>query len=183
MNMLKLNNLLYDTDDPPGDPQTQDAKPKTDDQDSTDDLDKVKTSIPYERWKPIYDESKKLKERIEAIENAQKDAQEKALKEQNKWQELYQQKEKEAAEREKEIIKLKVARRKDLPGDLVDRLVGETEQELEADADKLLEYVKTGEPPGTPPRKKGGQPDVLDFKTMTPEEIRKNAEKLLKQGI
>jgi hypothetical protein len=181
MSILKLNNRMYDTDDPPGDPP-QDAKPTTDDKDH-DDLDKVKESIPYERWKPIYDESKKLKERIEAIENAQKGEQEKALKEQNKWKELFEAKEREAAEREKEIIKLRVAQKKGLPADLVDRLVGETEQELEADADKLLEFVKPGEPPGTPPRKKGGQPDVLDIKSMTPEEIRKNADKLLKQGM
>jgi hypothetical protein len=50
--------------------------------------------------------------------------------------------EKKAAEAEKTLLRLTVASKKKLPAELASRLQGETEEELKADADKLLKLVK-----------------------------------------
>jgi hypothetical protein len=55
--------------------------------------------------------------------------------------------EKRAAKAETELLKLKVATNKKLPSDLAERLRGETEEELEADAERLSALVK---PEGAP---------------------------------
>ena len=141
----------------------------------------LEKAIPYERFREVNEEKKKLEDRLKAIEDAQKKADEDKLKEENKWKDLYEKTENEKKEKEKELLRLQVASKKDLPGDLVEFLKGETEQELEASADKLLTYAKTGSP-GVPPRKPGGANTPLDIKTMTPDEIRKNAADLMKQA-
>ena len=141
----------------------------------------LEKAIPYERFREVNEEKKKLEDRLKAIEDAQKKADEDKLKEENKWKDLYEKTEKEKAEKEKELLRLRVASKKDLPGDLVEFLKGETEQELEASADKLLTYAKTGSP-GVPPRKPGGANTPLDIKTMTPAEIRDKAPELMKQA-
>lgn len=48
-----------------------------------------------------------------------------------------------------ENLRLRVALDKKLPSELIDRLQGSTQEEIEADADKLLELVKTDTPPPT----------------------------------
>ena len=45
-----------------------------------------------------------------------------------------------------ENLRLRVALEKKVPADLIDRLRGGTKEELEADADKLLELVKPADP-------------------------------------
>lgn len=137
--------------------------------------------IAYDRFQEVYDKAKKLEDQLKAITDAQKKADEDKLKEENKWKDLYEKTEKEKAEKEKELLRLRVASKKDLPGDLVEFLKGETEQELEASADKLLTYAKV-ESPGVPRKKLGGSNTPLDIKTMTPEEIRKNSAALMKQA-
>jgi len=139
-------------------------------------------TIPYDRFKEVNDEKKKLEDRLKTIEEAQKKADEDKLKEEQKWKDLWEKSEKEKSEKEKELLRLRVASRKGLPTDLTDRLRGETEQELEADADKLLAFVDLSKSPGVPPKKPGGANIPLDIKTMTPEEIRKNAADLMKQA-
>ena len=54
-----------------------------------------------------------------------------------------------AADAEAELARMRVAIDKGLPADLVDRLRGDTPEELAADADKLLELV-TPPPAGVP---------------------------------
>lgn len=137
--------------------------------------------IPHDRFREVSEKAKALEDQLKAITDAQKKADEDKLKEENKWKDLYEKTENEKKEKEKELLRLQVASKKDLPGDLVEFLKGETEQELEASADKLLTYAKTGSP-GVPPRKPGGANTPLDIKTMTPEEIRKNAPDLMKQA-
>lgn len=139
-------------------------------------------TIPYERFKEVNDKAKALEDQLRAITDAQKKADEDKLKEENKWKDLYEKTEKEKSEKEKELLRLRVASKKGLPADLTDRLRGETEQELEADADKLLAFVDLSKSPGVPPKKPGGANIPLDIKTMTPEEIRKNAADLMKQA-
>jgi len=139
-------------------------------------------TIPYERFKEVNDKAKALEDQLRAITDAQKKADEDKLKEEQKWKDLWEKSEKEKSEKEKELLRLRVASKKGLPADLTDRLRGETEQELEADADKLLAFVDLSKSPGVPPKKPGGANIPLDIKTMTPEEIRKNAADLMKQA-
>ena len=141
-----------------------------------------KAWIPHDRFREVSEKAKKLEDQLKAITDAQKKADEDKLKDENKWKDLYEKTEQEKTEKEKELLRLRVASRKGLPADLVDRLRGETEQELEADAEKLLEFIKEPQGPGVPPKRPGGAPKVLDLSSMTPEDVRKNAGELLKQG-
>lgn len=178
MTSLKLNNGFFFDDDPDkggDDPPESPKETKPTEQDP-----KV---IAYDRFKEINDKAAKLQSQLDAIEKQRKTDEEKKLADQKQWQELAELKDKELKIKDAELLRLKIAHQKDLPFDLVDRLKGETEEEISADVDRLLEYVKPEDPKGVPPRKKGGHPDVLDIKSMTPEEIRKNADKLLKQGM
>lgn len=52
----------------------------------------------------------------------------------------------EAETKAAENLRLRVALDKQIPADLIDRLRGDTQEELEADADKLLSLVKTEAP-------------------------------------
>lgn len=63
-----------------------------------------------------------------------------------------------------ENLRLRIAIEKNLPADLVDRLQGGSEEELVADADKLLELFKPGatepQPEHVPSFDGGARPDV-----------------------
>ena len=175
-------NILFDADPAPGgdpakpdpvkpdpvkpDPQKPDPDPKT---------------VPYDRFKEVNDAKTEAEKELQRIKDGQTKAAEDALKEQNKWKELFEKRDAEAKVKETENLRLRVATKKGLPADLIDRLKGETEQELEADAEKLLEFVKPGSP-GNPPHNRGGGTTRLDINSMTPEEIRKNANALIEQG-
>jgi len=71
-----------------------------------------------------------------------------------------------------QIIKRKVAERNGLPGIAIDWLRGDDESAIEEDAKKLVSFIR-GE-------KSGIEQDVNE---MTPEEIRTNANKLMKQKV
>ena len=157
------------------------------DKDQTKDADKDKgqgdqKTVPYERFKEVVDKANSFEKRIAELSANETKKQEDALKEQNKWKDLYEKRDAEAKEKERELLRVRVASKKGVPSDLVDRLRGETEEELEADADKLIEFIKIDTSTGNPLHKKGGQGTRLDISTMTPEEIRKNANALLSQS-
>ena len=160
--------------------EKDDLEPKQELEPKQDDKKEPEKVIPYDRFKEVNDENKELKDRLTAIEQKQKEAEDKALKEKEDYKTLFEQKEAELKNRDKELLRLRVAQKKGLPADLTNRLMGETEQELEEDADKLLEFVKQ-EPPGVPPRKLGGGSTRLDIRNMTLEEVRKNKAVLLEQ--
>jgi hypothetical protein len=71
---------------------------------------------------------------------------------------------------QKEVTELreKIAIKRGLPGVLAEWLRGETEDDIEKDADKLIRFIK----PGTA---------LLDISRMTPAEIRANADDLFEQ--
>lgn len=73
--------------------------------------------------------------KVQEFEDAQKSEQEKLAEERDRLKT-------EASQAKAESLKMRVALSKKLPADLIDRLKGETQEELEADADKLLELVK-----------------------------------------
>ena len=102
----------------------------------------------------------------EAAAKATAEAERKAAEEQGKFQELYQATQKQleqlAAEKrqlEQAALRREVAARVNLPAALVDRLHGETPEELEADAKQLIAAlpkpaapnINAGAPAGTPP--------------------------------
>jgi len=174
---MNRKGFYFDEDPNPGG-VTPDPKPVTPDPVTPD-----QKTIPYERFKEVNDKAKTLEDQLKAITDAQKQADEDKLKEENKWKDLYEKTEKEKTEKEKELLRLRVASRKGLPELLIDRLKGETEQELEADAEQLLaSFSELNKSPGVPAKKPGGANTVLDIKSMSPEEIRKNAGALLRQA-
>jgi hypothetical protein len=174
MDKWKLNNrIVYDADDPPGDPPPPVADKKDDDS--------PPATIPYDRFKEVNEEKTTLRKQLDDILKAQKDAEDKKLQDEKKWQELAESKDKELKAKEAELLRVKIAAQKNLPIDLIDRLKGETEEEISADADKLLEFIKSDESPGNPGKKKGGSSTVLDIKNMSPKEIREHKEELMKQ--
>lgn len=119
--------------------------------------------------------------RLAEIEEAQKTAEQKAA---DKAAEA----DMKAAKAEKELARLRVAMRKGLTEAQAKRLMGDSEEDLEADADELLASFKREEPegdkpePGARPKERlksgstppeDGPPQLTreDLKTMTPEAI------------
>lgn len=142
--------------------------------------------VPYERFREVNETAKQLQARLAKYEADQKTAKDKELAEQQKWQKLYEERETELAKERQANARLRVATTKGLPAELIDRLQGGTEEELAADADKLLALIKPAEQqqqrqtPGVPPSR-GSKPARLDINSMTPEEIRKNRTNLWNQ--
>lgn len=153
-------------------------KPDQQEQDQQRQQEQMPGPVPYERFKEINDTLKATQAQLAEIKEAQKRVNDEKLVEQQKWQELA---EKRGIELEVERtirLRLEVAARKGISPELADRIKGNTVEQMEADADALLEFLKPKEGPGIPPVKQGTKAQTLDIETMTPEEIRKNKEKL-----
>ncbi len=131
--------------------------------------------VPYDRFKEINDQLKTANDRLAKIETDQKKTEEEQLKEQEKWKELAEKREQELETERLSRIRLEVAAKKGLPAALAGRLSGSTTEEMEKDADNLLQFMKPTEGPGVPPAVKGQGNRPLDFSKMSPEEIRKAA--------
>jgi len=177
-------NILFDKDgdsgggdpaDPPGDPNPKDPPedPKGDPKDPP-------KMVPYDRFKEVNDRLKGLEAaEAERIETAKK-AKQKKLEEDNEFKKLYEDTLNEYESFKKENLRVKIAYKKGLPEEAINRMVGETEEELEEDADKLLEILNVNKSNnGIPPRNRHGTPKVTDYKNMTPEEIRKNKHEII----
>ena len=77
-----------------------------------------------------------------------------------------------------ENLRLKVAVETGLPMELAERLRGEDEEALRADAQQLLALLNQKPvTPGVPPPTQGGQTAQVDFSKMTPEQVREWAKK------
>ena len=84
--------------------------------------------------------------------------------------------ESDAAKANAEVLKLRVALKKGLSETQAKRLVGETEEELESDADELLESFKPSDDKGKPGSKptedlKGGGDPTEDPEEMDPRKL------------
>lgn len=137
--------------------------------------------VPYERFKEVNGRLKKMGDRLAEIEQERRDAEERQLKDQEKWKELAEKREQELAAERRARLRLQVASSKGIPADLADRLQGESAEEMAADADWMLEYLKPSEGPGVPPAKKGGGSTKLDLESMSPGEIRQKKGELWDQ--
>ncbi|NOK59130.1 MAG: hypothetical protein GFH27_549283n410 [Chloroflexi bacterium AL-W] len=141
--------------------------------------------VPYERFAEVNNRAKNAETELAKLQNAQKQQRDRELADQNKFKELYEQREQELNAERAKSLRLEVAARKGIPTDLIDRLRGSTAEELEQDADTLLSFIntKTETPrgPGVPPKTKDGKAPALNIETMSPEEIRQNKHKLWNQ--
>lgn len=127
----------------------------------------------HPRFKELNTKAQQATAELERIKAAEKEANNKALAEQNKWQELYQSTQTALAVEKVSNLRLKVASSKGLPIELVERLRGETEEEISKDADGLLLLIKPKEGPGLPRTRGNNQAAVIDLQTETdPAKIR-----------
>ncbi len=138
--------------------------------------------MPYERFKEVNDRATSLEQRLAQLEQAQRTADEQKLIEQKKWEELAATREAELKAERISRLRLEVAMKKGLPPELAARLTGETQEQLEKDADALLPLLKPRSP-GVPPGGGDGQPPKsFDLSKMTPEEIRKQRDEIFQAG-
>jgi hypothetical protein len=113
-------------------------------------------TVPYSRFKEINDQLSQLKKAQQTATKAQADAERKAAEESGKFKELYEaeiakreQAEAQAKAAQLAMLRAKVAKDAGLPDGLASRLLGETEEELAADAKELLKTLPKPTPPNT----------------------------------
>lgn len=106
---------------------------------------------PEDDWKAkARKHEKAAKQAREALEAAQADLktyEDRDKSDADKAEEARKALEARASKAEAELLRLKVAQKKNLPPELAERLRGETEEELEEDAERLSELVKPGKSP------------------------------------
>lgn len=139
--------------DAPEKPTTP-TPPESDGKDNTFTQEQVNDLIAREKGKfqqryADYDELKAAKGRLDEIEESNRTEVEKAQGKLTKAEER-------AAAAEAKLARFEVAKDKSVPAAAVDFLQGNTREELEASADKLLELVKKEEGGDTPPDFNGG---------------------------
>ncbi|HEX5543690.1 MAG TPA: hypothetical protein VFX60_19405 [Micromonospora sp.] len=102
----------------------------------------------------------KANKEAEALRLKLKEYEDRDKTEQQRLTESRAEAERRAADAEMALARYRVAVAKGLPADLVDRLRGSTEEELTADADKLLALVAPAKPDGDAGRQPGPRPDL-----------------------
>lgn len=152
-----------------------DKSKETEETKSTDTEDKkAETTDELEKWKALArkheKEAKALSKRAQELEDKDKTESQRAADRATKA-------EKDASDARTELLKLKVALRKGLTETQAKRLVGETEEDLESDADELLESFKPanekGNGPGAKPKEslRGGGDPTEDPEEMDPRKL------------
>lgn len=111
--------------------------------------------VPYDRFKAVNDKAKALAQQLAELEARQKAEQEKQLAEQGKFRELYEKAEAERRDLERQHLRFKVAQETGLPVELSDRLAGDDESAMRADAQRLAAFVR----PRTAPNIDAQTPD------------------------
>ncbi len=127
----------------------------------------------HPRFRELNTAKQAAEQRLKEIEVKEKEARDKSLADENKWKELYEGTQKELSAEKLGSLRLRVATSKGLPLELVDRLRGESEEEIAKDADGLLALVKEPQSHGLPAHRRSGEPAKFDFMTETdPAKIR-----------
>lgn len=130
----------------------------------------------HPRFKELNQKAQSATAELERIQAEEKKRNDEALKEQNKWKELYDGTQKELSTERINNLRLKIASSKGLPVELVERLRGETEDEIAKDAEGLLLLFKqdaNDKSKGLPRTRNQQQTNVIDFATETdPKKIR-----------
>lgn len=125
-----------------------------DESESLGDAGKAALKAEREARKKAESEVKSLAKRIEDFERRERERDEQAAKDQGKWEEIAKAREDELAQLKREIAerdlrdrKTAIAKAHDLPDEFVERLKGETDEELEADAKAIAKLLKIREVP------------------------------------
>lgn len=147
-------------DDPAPDPEpTPDPDPKPDPKPEPEkkppwgdkDFDAEKA---WKRIQAMDSDKKKLQDRLDKFEREQKEREDAEKSEQQKLQEALDAERKRSGSASQEAARLRVALKKGLTETQAKRLVGESEEELEADADELLASFKPDDDAGQEPRRR-----------------------------
>jgi hypothetical protein len=140
--------------------------------------------VPYDRFKTVNDRATEAERKLKEIQDNQAKADNDKLVAEKKWEDLYNGEKTKLAAKETEFLRLKILTSKILPDDakdhlsLMDRLRGNTEEEITTDADALLALVKPvgkggNGGGGTPGTRGSGTPPVVDYSKETdPKKIR-----------
>jgi vacuolar-type H+-ATPase subunit I/STV1 len=134
-------------------------------------------NVPYERFKEVNEKYKTLEAQLKEMQSKQKEEEDKRLKEQGDYKKLFEDLQTKYTTEQKTNMKLKLASSKGLPVDLINRVQGETEEEIGKDIDSLLAFMKKETPQGVPPPPRGGSSTNFDFANATPAQIREYLEK------
>lgn len=135
---------MSDTENPPADDPQPDPEPKPDEGDGTD------WKAEARKWEQRAKKNSDAAARLQEIEDAKKSAEQ-------KLQEAADAAAQRAEQAEAQLMRLQVAASKGLTPAQAKRLSGSTQEELEADAEELLEML-TPPKPDPPP---GGRPKPL----------------------
>lgn len=126
----------------------------------------------HPRFKELNQRAKSAEEKLAQLEKERQEREKKTLEEQNNFRALYEQAETTAKQLQIENLRLKVAFSKGLPPALIERMRGETEEELVKDADELLALFGENAKRGVPPPPRGGSPKIDLSAEKDPEKIR-----------
>jgi hypothetical protein len=146
---------MSDTDTIPADPAEETAQDA-----DTEPQEGAETDGGTEDWRKDFDPDKAA-ERIRKIQSENKNLRERA-KTAEKKAEGADEKDQRITSLEAELLRERVGRRLNLPDELVDRLRGNNEEEILADAEKLVAIVSKPTPGGGKPSERlrgGGEPD------------------------
>ena len=164
-----------------GGDQTPSDEPKPDPKPA--DQDDSPKPVPYDRFKEVVEANRELTTSVQALQKAEKERQEKQAEEEGKFKDLYETEKDRGDGLEATMLRKDIALEKGLPANLASRLKGETREELEADADALVELLTPGEGKGVPPANKNkSEHEAIDLSDMSPAEVREASKKILGQG-
>jgi hypothetical protein len=127
--------------------------------------------VPYARFKAVNDQLAALKQQLAAQQQQQPAQQQQQQSTDLDLAQRLAALEQDLANERVNMLRLKVARSAGLPDELAGRLTGANEEELAADAAKLVPLLKP-KTPGVPPPPRGGSAQTLDLSTMTAAQIR-----------
>lgn len=139
-------------------------------------------TVPYSRFKEVNDKYASLKTQVDTLMSEKQNRETEKLKEEGKYKDLLTQREKELNDLKARQLRFEVASEKEIPSFLVDRLVGNTKEELVVDAEKILtELNKTTKQADkkqqTIPNNPDTQSKETDLSKMSPAQIREALKK------
>ncbi len=171
---------LFEADDPPGRPPDPGKEDKPKEEPKPEDKKEEPGPVPYDRFKEVNEARRKAEERLAKFEADEAARKKKEAEELGKWEELYKTSQAELEAERVARLRLEVASKKGIPPELAGRLNGKTAEELEADAEAMLVFLKEPSGGGVPPKGRGGgKAGGLDLSKMSPEDIRKNKAAIL----
>lgn len=140
-------------------------------------------TVPYERFKKVYDELSGMKAQMQAYQDRQKEAEEAQLAEENKFKELAEQRAATIQQLQGDLSRSQIAQANNIPPELATMLTGDEEQ-MRAQAATLAEMLKPTTAPLTMPNSPTTSPpaEITDSQMNDPKWIRKNKGTILGQS-